>query len=289
MANSAPNQNSETAPAIIRSLAAGRIGIWHWDTASDAVLWDGTLCVIYGLSPTEAPRTAPDFLSLVTPEDREATVRNVSRALEGAATVEHRFRASVGGRIFSIHDRAHVIRDRDARSTSMIGMCCDVGSESAGSIVPVAGPMGEHNPVELADYLGTLVESLRYDPGTGPARLLQYEATQAECTFDRAVKIGLILLELVAPVGAPNEAAPGRPVVISLEIGARSGHLRIADNGAGAQKDIATEIGVQSATALARQIGGTLTSEDAAAVHDFGSAHFGRLWHLDFPLPGGTA
>lgn len=287
-----PPSNAEIHTAMQRALAAGRIGTWHWDIASDAVLWDGTLCAVYGLSAAEAPRTAPDFLGLVTPEDRDVTVRNVSHALEGAATVEHRFRASVGGRTFSIHDRAHVIHDGDGRSTSMIGMCCGVGPESSNSIAPVPGPMGEHRPIELAAYLGTLVESLRRDPQTGVERLLQYESAQVECTFDYAVKIGLILLELVAPVGVANETASGRRVGITLEIGARSGRLRITDNGAGrlagAQSDIATDIGIQSAGALAGRIGGTLTSDDAGAAHYFGSAHLGRLWRLEFPLPGGV-
>lgn len=286
MAASAPPSDPESHDAVRRSLTAGRIGTWHWDIASDAVLWDGALCVVYGLAPAEAPRTAPDFLSLVIPQDREATVRTVSHGLEGAATLEHRFRASVGDRTFWIHDRAHVIRDRDARSTSVIGMCCDIPSGPADGIVPFPGPLGDHRPVDLAAYLGMMVESLRRDPRTGEARLLQYEAPPVECTFDRAVKLGLTLMELIAPVGTPNEPTAGRRIYVSLAAGPRSGSLRIADNGAGRPSAPQSDIGIASAAALARQIGGSLTPDDAAAAHYFGTAHFGRFWRLDFPLPG---
>src|SRR6185369_16454403 len=182
MAHVAPPSDLETSAAMRRALAAGRIGTWHWDIASDAVLWDGPLCVVYGLSPTEAPRTAPEFLGLVIPEDRDGTVRTVSHALEGAAAVAHRFRASVGERTFWIYDRAHVIRDRDARSTSVIGMCCDVAPDPGAGIVAFPGPLGDHRPVDLAAYLGAMVESLRRDPQAGVTRQVQYEAAPVRCT-----------------------------------------------------------------------------------------------------------
>jgi len=278
MAQVAPPSDLETSAAMRRALAAGRIGTWHWDIASDAVLWDGALCVVYGLAPAEAPRTAPEFLGLVLPEERDATVRTVSHALEGAAAIEHRFRASVGGRTFWIYDRAHVVRDRDARPTSVIGMCCDVAPDPSASIVPFPGPLGDHRPVDLAAYLGTMVESLKRDPQSGEARLVLYEAAPVQCTFDCAVKLGLILMELVAPVGEPPQTAPERWVAVSLSVSQRSGSLRIADRGPTSRTH---DIGIASATALARQIGGVLVSDDA----DARAAHLAEVWRLEFPLP----
>ena len=281
MADVAPPSDIETSAAMRRALAAGRIGTWHWDIASDAVLWDGALCVVYGLSPAEAPRTAPAFLGLVIPDDRDATVRTVSHGLEGAAAVAHRFRAAVGDRTFWIYDRAHIIRDRDARPISVIGMCCDVAPDPEASIVAFPGPLGDHRPVDLATYLGTMVESLRRDPVTGETRLLQYEAAPVQCTFDCAVKLGLILMELVAPVGAPPETMSGRRIVVSLDVSARSGSLQIAESrSAGAL----SEIGTESAAALTQQIGGTLISDDAAAARIFGAGQPGKFWRLDFSL-----
>ncbi|HVT51659.1 MAG TPA: PAS domain-containing protein [Dongiaceae bacterium] len=269
-----PPPGLETRAAMRRALAAGRIGTWHWDIASDAVLWDGALCVIYGLSPAEAPKTAPDFLGLVIPEDRDATVRAVSHALEGAASVEHRFRASVGERTFWIHDRAHVIRDRDARPTSVIGMCCDIASDPNAGIVPFPGSLGDRRPVDLAVYLGTMVESLRQIGGTGR---LDYEAIPAPCRFDRAVKLGLILMELAAPVGMAAETRPDRRIRVTLKSGARSARLEVADS----EGHVIDDIGIESATALTRQIDGTLASDDAPGL--------GRQWRVDFPLPDVTA
>jgi PAS domain-containing protein len=290
MAQVAPPSDPDTRAAMRLALAAGRIGIWHWDIATEAVLWDGALCVVYGLSPAEAPRTAPEFLGLVIPDDRDATVRTVSHGLEGAAAIEHRFHASVGGRTFWIYDRAHVIRDRDARPISVIGICCDVAPDPAASIVAFPGPLGDHRPVDLAAYLGTMIESLRRDPGSGETRVLHYDATPLQCTFDCAVKLGLILLELVAPVGAPSETSSGRQISVSLSVGARSGSLQIADDRTGHPAGSPNEIGIESATALAQQIGGTLVADTAAAAaKGFGAGHPGKSWRLDFPLPNTAA
>lgn len=261
----APPSDAETSAALRRALAAGRIGTWHWDIASDAVLWDGALCAVYGLAPAEAPRSAPEFLGLVIPEDRDATVRTVSHALEGAATVEHRFRASIGDRVLWLYDRAHVIRDADARSTSVIGMCCEITRDPVRGIAAFPGPLGEHPPVDLAAYLGTMVESLRRDPQSGATRHAEYDATPVQCPFDRAVALGLILMELAAPVGPPPDAVSAPPVGIVLQGGAGSAELQIAC-------DTPSEIGMESAASLVRQIGGRLVSE-------------GGRWRVDFPLP----
>jgi len=85
-------------------------------------------------------------------------------------------------------------------------------------------------------------------------------------------------MELVAPVGSPSESAPDRRIAVSLNVGTRSGRLQVADNSA---HHPAGDIGVESATALARQIGGTLVSNEGAAS----AMRFGRVWRLDFPLP----
>jgi hypothetical protein len=94
---------------------------------------------------------------------------------------------------------------------------------------------------------------------------VEYEATPTPCTFDRAVALGLILMELVAPVGPPPEAAAVPRVDIALNVGAVSAKLQIACGRP-------SEVGMESARSLARQIGGRLASE-------------GGRWHLDFPLP----
>jgi len=262
MALPAPPSDDEASAAMRRALAAGRIGTWHWDIASDAVLWDGALCGVYGLAPAQAPRTAPEFLGLVIPEDREATVRTVSHALEGAATVEHRFRAAIGEKTLWIYDRAHVIRDADARPTSVIGICCEVAPEPMPGMATFPGPMAEHRAIDLAAYLGTAVESLRRDPQSGATRGVEYRAMPVRSPFDCAVKLGLILMELVAPVGLPAAATAAPSIDVQLNVGAQAGDLQIA--GAAARG-----IGLESATSLARQFGGRLVAEAEHARVDF--------------------
>jgi hypothetical protein len=268
MVHAAPPSDAEAHAAMRRALAAGRIGLWHWDIASDAVLWDGALCAVYGLSAATAPRTAPDFLSLVAPEDRDMTVRTVSRGLEGAAAIQHSFRAVIDGRSLRIYDRAHVIRDRDARPTSVIGMCCDVAPGSAAGITPSPGPLGERQRVDLAAYLATMAESLRRDPRTGAARRVEYQASTAQCAFDHAVRLALILMELVTPVGTAPEMTPDRRIEISLRAGDGSGSLEIVDPHAQSRHPF-DDLGLESAATLARPIGGALRLEPGRRQLDF--------------------
>jgi hypothetical protein len=168
----------------------------------------------------------------------------------------------------------------------VIGMCCDVAADAAASIVAFPGPMGEHRAVDLAAYLGAMVESLRREPRTGATRALQYEAAPVQCAFDCAVRVGLILMELVAPAGAPPETTSDRKIVVSLTLGPRSGSLQIADSRPSGASD---KIGIECSTALAHQLGGTLTSGDAAARPAFGAADPGRSWRLEFALPNAAA
>ncbi len=80
---------------------------------------------------------------------------------------------------------------------------------------------------------------------------------------------------------------PAAEIVVSLRLAGQSAALHIADNGAdrpGGLNSDATDIGRNAAAALARQIGGTLASDDAGAAHTFGNARVGTLWRLDFPL-----
>jgi PAS domain S-box-containing protein len=70
--------------------AAG-IGLWSWETWTDAVAWEDRLCAIFGLRPGAAPDGREGYLALVHPEDRERIATGIAHGLAtGGWEEEHR-------------------------------------------------------------------------------------------------------------------------------------------------------------------------------------------------------
>jgi PAS domain-containing protein len=76
------------------ALAAGRIGTWEWDVASDRVAWDEAQRRLFGLGPGEPPATVASFHALVHPEDR----RRLEQASRDGGPFEDEYRILRPGR-----------------------------------------------------------------------------------------------------------------------------------------------------------------------------------------------
>ncbi len=108
------------------ALAAGRMGIWEWDAATNQILWDGTERRMPGAAHDRA-LTPEQFFNVVHPDDR--------------AHVEHAFRAAIGSRnsfeaefrvIRSngeerwLVGRAMALRGNDGRTAKLVGVNFDI-------------------------------------------------------------------------------------------------------------------------------------------------------------------
>ena len=73
------------------AIDAADIGTWHWDLATDELIWSDRCKVLFGLTP-DTPMSYERFLTLLHPDDRPATERAVKRALEERQdyTIEYR-------------------------------------------------------------------------------------------------------------------------------------------------------------------------------------------------------
>lgn len=72
------------------ALLASGLGIWSWQRAGDTLSWDSATCAIFGVDAV--PESLEDYLSLISPVDRDRVEENVSQALQGGrfADIEHR-------------------------------------------------------------------------------------------------------------------------------------------------------------------------------------------------------
>ncbi|MFO1067893.1 MAG: sensor histidine kinase [Geminicoccaceae bacterium] len=142
---------------------------------------------------------------------------------------------------------------------------------------------GDLSRIDAADYLGDVVGQAEASFGAlhGQVRIVR-RLEPIVIDVDTAIPLGLITTELLT--NAYRHAFPaGGGGVISVRLAVRDGivELAVADDGVGARDKRRTpaSTGLQLVQALARQVGGTFASRDAA----------GMLASVRFPLrPGAT-
>jgi diguanylate cyclase (GGDEF)-like protein/PAS domain S-box-containing protein len=106
--------------------AVAKVGVWEWDLASNALIWDDTVFAIYGFAPAE---TMPyeRWSGAVFPEDlpnAEATLRKTIDE-KGEGTAEFRI-VFEGGGIRNISSAQKVVLDQDGNVSRVIGVNVDI-------------------------------------------------------------------------------------------------------------------------------------------------------------------
>ncbi len=110
------------------TLAAGRMGAWSWDPATDAVWWSPELEHVYGFHPGSFGRTFAAYAAAIHPADRERVAATVdaARAAGRDFTVEHRIVRPVDGEVRWIEGRGSPLRDAAGDIEQWIGIAIDI-------------------------------------------------------------------------------------------------------------------------------------------------------------------
>ena len=118
--------------------------------------------------------------------------------------------------------------------------------------------------IDLSRYLAELTADMKATLGDGWARQMTLDLAPVLIPTDRAVKIGLILTELV--INATKYAYPGAtgPIALALERHHSRLRLIVADDGNGKQTAGGTGFGSRMMLAMVQQLGGELAMEDNA-------------------------
>lgn len=109
------------------AIAAGRMGSWAWDVASNRVTWSPEMEAAYGIEPGTFAGTFEAFVEHVHPDDHEA-IRETLGAATATGTdfsLEHRVVLPDGG-IRWFQGRGSPVRDPDGEITSWIGIGIDI-------------------------------------------------------------------------------------------------------------------------------------------------------------------
>lgn len=61
------------------SLLSSGVGTWTWWKHRNELVWDDALCGIFGVEPSNAPRSLEEYLAFIHPEDRADAVETIQR------------------------------------------------------------------------------------------------------------------------------------------------------------------------------------------------------------------
>src|SRR5688500_11787477 len=74
-------QVEDEADRLHRAEIVSKSGTWEWDVARNVVTWSEGLSILLGLDDERAAGDRPSWLRLVHPDDRDAIMAQVGRAL----------------------------------------------------------------------------------------------------------------------------------------------------------------------------------------------------------------
>lgn len=102
-------------------------GNWEWDIVNDTMGWSDEIYRILGFEPQQLTATYDVFMQAVHPEDRQAVVDGVKKALEQGehCSLDHRILLP-DGTVRHVHEQAEVLRGEDGQAVKMQGTAQDI-------------------------------------------------------------------------------------------------------------------------------------------------------------------
>jgi PAS domain S-box-containing protein len=130
-ANRAPESNAAAFfpdfATVRAALEAGRIGVWSWDIATNAITWSSNIELICGLSPGLFDGTYSFFENDIHEDDRAKVLAAIGEALRsgGEYWVRYRLAPRQGRRELWI-EASGAVTMQDGKPQRVVGLCHDV-------------------------------------------------------------------------------------------------------------------------------------------------------------------
>lgn len=109
------------------ALEAGEMGVWDWDFASNAVIWDAKMYELFGVSPETTDPSAEIIFSLMDAEHRPIVKRALEKTRSEGADFRQEYRVTLpDGSTRWIAGEALPIKDEQGRVTRLTGINFDI-------------------------------------------------------------------------------------------------------------------------------------------------------------------
>ncbi|MCU0223369.1 MAG: PAS domain-containing protein [Acidobacteria bacterium] len=117
----------ETTQRLAIATQAARMGIWDWNVETDDLVWDDTMFELYGVERASFDGSFAAWGRVVHPDDLEAGVALVQRALTENAPFDIAFRVvrPSDGTVHFMRGIGRVLRDERGRAVRMVGVNWD--------------------------------------------------------------------------------------------------------------------------------------------------------------------
>ena len=118
-------QQSEHSLASAQRIA--HLGNWSWNMKTGALFWSDEIYRIFGQEPKSFEATYEVFLETIHPDDRQAVLTAVEKALRSEApySIDHRI-VLPDGEVRYVHEQGEVTFDEAGEPTRMLGTVYDI-------------------------------------------------------------------------------------------------------------------------------------------------------------------
>ena len=124
--SSAMRRMGENEERLRLALEAARMGTWHWDIPSGAVMRDAQTAALLGLPDAHVPGTFEEFKGALLRDDRAAVEDAIARVLSGSETFELAFRVRTDPPRW-LESKGRVYRDGSGAPILLRGTVTDIG------------------------------------------------------------------------------------------------------------------------------------------------------------------
>ncbi|TDY00558.1 GAF domain-containing protein [Thiohalophilus thiocyanatoxydans] len=116
-----------TRESLEQAQRIAQLGNWDWDIVQGSLWWSDEIYRIFGLETQEFEATYEAFLERIHPEDRQAVMNAVDRALQNDEpySIDHRILRPDGTERV-VHEQAQLFRNEKGEPVRMVGTVQDV-------------------------------------------------------------------------------------------------------------------------------------------------------------------
>ena len=169
------------------ALAGARLGAYHWDRATDEMVWDDTFRAIFGLPP-QAPASYATWLACLDPRDRPGVegVELEARTTGGDSAIEYRILRPDGAERW-ISDLGRFYVDAQGLAQRMEGIVADITARKRAEL---ALRRYQQTVETASDMLLFIDRDLRYQM-VNPAFAAFHHSTPARLAGRRVAEVEL--------------------------------------------------------------------------------------------------
>jgi PAS domain-containing protein len=119
----------DTQNKLDLALQGGEIGIWEWNLATNLTIWDSNMENMFGLAEGEFNQSYDAFKACLHPDDISSAEKAIDDAIKGIAPYDTVYRVIWKNKeVKFIRAKALVVKDKEEKPISMIGICIDVSN-----------------------------------------------------------------------------------------------------------------------------------------------------------------